>query len=229
MKREEMKQWLDQQLLLQNKLVTGASVAMLAIGIVTVIMELTLFFVILRIGFIGSGWLALLVALTILAGIQCLVVIRFPKDLPNREYSIEGESEELIIRTFPAMSAVWTYGFGSLESDQSWVDRLLGILTLPQRMCMAAWYSWKRRDDLKQVDTHACAGVFRLLHKENARVEISELVTKAKLDDPATTFRDVSLFDGVIFLTRKTAGLSLANRVLDDINDWYQKRHAQPE
>ncbi len=35
MKREEMKQWLDQQLLLQNKLVTGASVAMLAIGIVT--------------------------------------------------------------------------------------------------------------------------------------------------------------------------------------------------
>lgn len=229
MKREDMKQWLDQQLLLQKQLVTGASVAMLVIGIATVLLELMLFCLILRIGFIESLWRAMLATLMILAGIQYLVAVRFPKDLPNRQYRIEFESEELVVRTFPAMSVVWTYTLGSLESDQSWLDRLAGILTLPQRMCMAAWYSWKRREHLMQVDTHECAGVFRLLHKENTCVDISDLIRKARLSNPEKTFGEVSLFDGVLFLPRKTSGLSLANRVLEDINDWYQKRHGLPE
>lgn len=224
MKREEMRQWLLGQLELQNKLITGAAAAMGAIGLVTTLMELGLFYLIIRIGFIKSGIPAFLATMVILAGIQFFTFLRLPKDLPDRDYECELESENLTVRVAPSMSIVWTYSFGSLESDQSWVERLLGMLTLPQRMCMAAWYSWRRRDELKKIDTDPCAGVLRLLHKEGARVEMAELIEKAKLSDPATTFRHVSLIDGVIFLTRKSCGLSLASRVIDDINQWGAKQ-----
>lgn len=229
MKREEMRQWLLGQLELQNKLIIGAAAAMGAIGVITTLMEFGLFFMIIRIGFIKSTVPAFLATTMILAGIQFFTFLRLPKELPDREYECELEDGNITIQVAPAMSIVWTYSFGSLESDQSWVERLLGLLTLPQRMCMAAWYTWQRRDELKKIDTDPVAGVLRLLHKEAARVEIAELILKAKLSDPETTFRHVSLIDGVIFLTRKTCGLSLANRAIDDINQWAAKRVQSPE
>jgi hypothetical protein len=37
------------------------------------------------------------------------------------------------------------------------------------------------------------------------------------------------LIDGVVFLTRKSIGLSLANRLVEDIEDWKKKKTAEKE
>jgi hypothetical protein len=227
LKKEEMRRWLGDRLLMQSRLTTGALAGMVIMGLIATMMEFTLFYFIIKVGFISSGALAVLVTLGLLAMIQFATWLRLPKQLPDKIHEAELETGVIELKTAPDMTAVWTYAFGSLESERTWVEILLGLLSLPQRMCAAAWFTWQRLQELKAVEIAPCALVIRLLHKESERVELSKIIEEVPMDDVTAMLRQVSLIDGVVFLTRKSIGLSLANRLVDDLAEWKQKHSVE--
>jgi hypothetical protein len=226
MKKDEYRRWFSDQLLQQSRLLIGAITAMIGLGLVASLLEAGIFAVILRIGFVDSLIQAFVVAFGIQGGILFFTFLRLSTQLGDAEHEVELEDRVTAIRTAPTMTAVWTYALGSLETDQTWVERLLGKLAMPQRLFCAAYFSWQRMRQLKTVDISACSAVIRLLHKEAERVEVSKLVEELQLSNLAATLRDVSLIDGVMFLTRRSVGLSLTNRLVENMEEWTKKHKA---
>lgn len=224
MKKDEYRRWFSDKLRGQNRLLIGAITAMAGLGLVATLLETGIFAVILRLGFVGSWIAAFVVAFGIFGGILFFTFLRLPRQLGDAEHEFEHEGEAITIRTAPTMTAVWTYALGSLESDQTWVERLLGKLAMPQRLFCAAFSSLQRIEQLKTVDINDCSSVIRLLHREAERVEVSKLIEELQLPNIAATLRQVSLIDGVMFLTRRSLGLSLTNRLVENIDEW-EKAH----
>lgn len=227
MKKDEYRRWFSDQLLQQDRLLIGAITAMVGLGLVATLMEATVFAVILHIGFIPGPWiLAVFVAFGILGGILFFTFLRLSKQLGDTEHEVELNDSVTAIRTAPTMTAVWTYALGSLEIDQTWIERLFGKLALPQRLFCAAYFLWQRMGQLKTVEINDCSAVIRLLHREAERVEVSKLVEELQLANLAATLRDVSLIDGVMFLTRRSVGLALTNRLVENMDEWTKKHKA---
>lgn len=223
LKKEQMRRWLSERLHTQKQLVTAAMAGMAVIGTIATLMEFFLFYLIISFGFIGSKAVAILVTLLILATVQYFTLLWMPKQLADIEHESMNEDEVIIVRSAATMSAAWTYAFGSLESDRTWVEILLGLLSLPQRMIAAAWFAWQRKVEIEAVEVAPCALILRLLHKEAERVDLKKITEEVELSDLAKTLRQVSLIDGVVFLTRNSVGLSLANRLVDEIEAWRKK------
>ena len=228
LKKEQMRRWLTERLQTQKQLVMAAMVGMAVIGTVATLIEFVLFYLIIRIGFIQSGVLAMLATLGILATIQYFTLLWMPKQLADIDHESVSEDEVTIVKSAATMSSAWTYAFGSLESDRTWIEILLGLLSLPQRMFAAAWFSWQRKGEIEAVEIAPCALILRLLHKEAERVDLKKITEEVELTDLAQTLRQVSLIDGVVFLTRNSVGLSLANRLVDDIEAW-RKKNTEPQ
>ena len=223
-----MRRWLTERLQTQKQLVMAAMVGMAVIGTVATLIEFVLFYLIIRIGFIQSGVLAMLATLGILATIQYFTLLWMPKQLADIDHESVSEDEVTIVKSAATMSSAWTYAFGSLESDRTWIEILLGLLSLPQRMFAAAWFSWQRKGEIEAVEIAPCALILRLLHKEAERVDLKKITEEVELTDLAQTLRQVSLIDGVVFLKRNSVGLSLANRLVDDIEAW-RKKNTEPQ
>ena len=79
---------------------------------------------------------------------------------------------------------------------------------------------------LKTVEINDCSAVIRLLHRQAERVEVSKLVEELQLANLPATLRDVSLIDGVMFLTRRSVGLALTNRLVENMDEWTKKHKA---
>ena len=223
-----MRRWLTERLQTQKQLVMAAMLGMAVIGTVATLIEFVLFYLIIRIGFIQSGVLAMLATLGILATIQYFTLLWMPKQLADIDHESVSEDEVTIVKSAATMSSAWTYAFGSLESDRTWIEILLGLLSLPQRMFAAAWFSWQRKGEIEAVEIAPCALILRLLHKEAERVDLKKITEEVELTDLAQTLRQVSLIDGVVFLKRNSVGLSLANRLVDDIEAW-RKKNTEPQ
>jgi len=224
MKKDEYRRWFSHQLSLQNRLLIGAITAMIGLGLVATLMEATVFAVILHIGFIPGGWTpSFVVAFGIMGAILFFIFLRLPKQLGDALHEVERDDGVTIIHTAPTMTAVWTYALGSLETDQTRIERLLGLLALPQRLFCAAYVAWQRMGQLKLIDIDDCSAVIRLLHRKAERVEVSELIQELQLPNLAVTLRNLSLIDGVMFLTRKSVGLSLTNRLVENMDRWEEK------
>jgi hypothetical protein len=223
LKKEQMRRWLGERLQTQKQLVMAAMAGMAVIGTIATLMEFVLFSLIIRVGFLKSGAPAMLASLMILATIQYFTLLWMPKQLADIDHESVSEDEVTIVKSAATMSSAWTYAFGSLESDRTWVEILLGLLSLPQRMFAAAWFAWQRKGEIEAVEIAPCALILRLLHKEAERVDLKKITEEIELPDPGKTLRQVSLIDGVVFLTRNSVGLSLANRLVDDIEAWRKK------
>jgi hypothetical protein len=100
------------------------------------------------------------------------------------------------------------------------------MLALPQRLFCAAYFAWQRTEQLKTVDVNDCAAVIRLIDRKAERVEVGLLMEELRLSNLEATLRNLSLIDGVMFLAQKTLGLSLTNRLVDDMTEWIKKQKA---
>jgi len=228
LKKEQMRRWLTERLQTQKQLVMAAMAGMAVIGTIATLIEFVLFYLIIRIGFLKSGAPAMLATLMILATIQYFTLLWMPKQLADIDHESVSDDEVTIVKSAATMTAAWTYAFGSLESDRTWVEILLGLLSLPQRMIAAALFSWQRKGEIEAVEIAPCALILRLLHKEAERVDLKKITEEVELTDLTQTLRQVSLIDGVVFLTRNSVGLSLANRLVDDIEAW-RKKNTEPQ
>ena len=225
---KQMRRWLTERLQTQKQLVMAAMAGMAVIGTIATLIEFFVFLIIINYGFIESSVLSILVTLMIMAAIQYFTILWMPKQLADIEHESVSDDEVTIVKSAATMTAAWTYAFGSLESDRTWVEILLGLLSLPQRMIAAAWFSWQRKGEIEAVEIAPCALILRLLHKEAERVDLKKILEEVEVADIAQTLRQVSLIDGVVFLTRNSVGLSLANRLVDDIEAW-RKKNTEPQ
>ncbi len=230
MKKDLYRQWFTDQLQHQTRLLTGAVAAMCGLGLIATIIGSSVLAFVLHFGFYFSSWIfAYVIAFGFMGLMLFFVYLQMPKHLADSEHEVELEEGSAIIRTAPTMSTVWTYALGSLETDQSWIERFISIVALPQRMFCAAWFTWQRMTQLKAIDVNACSAVLKLLHKKEERVEVADLVEKLQLPDLTTTLRNVSLIDGVMFLKQKSMGLSLTRRLIDAMWEWAEKNKSSAE
>ncbi len=230
MKKDQARRWLTEKMKAQEKITLWSIGGMAGLGLVAWGIELAIVTLIVRIGFVSNLPLAFLVAAGILGAVQYLTISRVFKNLADiRAIKSVSEQSDSEYCTAQPLSAVWMYAFGSLETDQSWQERLIAILCMPQRLVSAAWFTRQRLQEIQVLNVEQCAAVIRHLLREAERVEIQTLADKLNLQDPVKCIRDVSLIDGVVLLTRKTPGLSLANRLVDDINDWVKKESGSGE
>lgn len=226
MKKDDFRRWLVQRVKTQSQLAIGAVVAMGLIGSIAMLIELWVAKLILAVGFVGSSSLAWMIALGIVGGVLAATWLRLPKHLGDAVHLANMGESEITLKVAPPMGVVWTFAMGSIDSDLTWIERLLAMLALPQRMLCAAWYVWNRIQKLKGLDIAGCAHVIRLAYRKGERIGLEEIAEKREGKDLTETLRQVSLIDGVVFLTTKTLGLSLASRLTEDLNSWSERSGA---
>jgi hypothetical protein len=78
----------------------------------------------------------------------------------------------------------------------------------------------------KTVDVNNCAAVIRLLDRNPNESKLGCWWRNCSLSNLEATLRNLSLIDGVMFLAQKTLGLSLTNRLVDDMAEWTRKHKA---
>ena len=226
MKKEDYRQWLTERVLTQTRLALGAAIAMSLGGLLTFWLEAFVVKLIINFGFVDNSIVSWLITLVILGIVLFFTWLRMPKNLGDREYVMEVGGDESVLMVAPPMGVVWTFALGSIDSDQTWVERLLGMLALPQRLLCAAWYVSQRVKQLKAINIAGCAHVIRLVARKAERMEVSEIAEKRTDSALPKTLRETSLIDGVVFLTRKTVGISLAPRLVEELNKWSSGRES---
>lgn len=229
MKRGTVKRWLTQKLALQRKLTLGAFWAMTAMAAVAWSLELGLVVVILWVGFTGGSWsLALLIGGGILGAVQAFVMKGVNKELGDQRFRDPSGNGPKFSVAQP-LSVVWTYALGQMETDMTGIERLLRMCCLPQRMTAAALFTKERLRQVDAIQKNSCAEVIRYLQDEPGKIPVETLLEAVELQNPAAVLRDLSMIDGVMFLIRDQAGLSLAPRLTDDIDEWLVKDRKRRE
>jgi hypothetical protein len=227
MKKEQARRWLREWLQHQRQVTKFSFLGLAGLALVAWPMELGLLTMILWLGFTGSWLSAFVLAGAVLGLIQWLTLRRLSENLGDRVVSVaDSNSAEVQYRLAQGLPAVWTYAFGNMDTDLSWQEKLVAVLCMPQRLAAAAVFANRRQQELLGVDVDQCAAVLRHLYREAERVEISKLSEELQLRSPVTVIREVSLIDGVLLLTRRTAGLSLAGRLAESMAEWLQQDSA---
>lgn len=223
MKRSQFRLWLTERLIGQRRVTLLGILTMAGIGLAAILLEFWVIWAIIRIGFISNGPVSFLLTLAIVGGVLAWLWVQTPKRIGGALHTVDINGAEVTLRVAPAMGPVWTYAVGALETDRSFAERLLGFLSLPQRMICTTWQLWQRYQRLQLLDVEACAKVLRLLFRKSERVEVAQIAEECKLDNLPETLYDLSLLDGVVFLTRNGVGLSLANRLTEDVSKWWNR------
>ncbi|MCA9063767.1 MAG: hypothetical protein KDA96_11930 [Planctomycetaceae bacterium] len=229
MKKSDYRRWLSERIAGQNKLLMGSLAALSALGSTAILIEMIVFWLILKLGFCGVGAISWLLAMAIVGAVLAVTWLRLPQTLPEQSHSTEVDGTEFDFTTVPAMSDVWTYAFGSMDTSLSMIDRLLAFLALPQRMLCAAAYVAKRRTEVLAIDVTPCAAVVRLLIREGIGVEIVEIARNVKTDDLPRTLRQTSMIEGVVVVTRLHLAFAAAPRLAEDLADWAKSHKADSE
>ena len=214
MKKEQFNTWLSGKVELQAKITIGACVAMACLGLLAFLVQGGLLYLALSAGY-GSRVLAAAIVLAIFGGMGVYIFRTAPRTLCDGRHKVEIDGQNVTIRVAPTMSNAWTFAVGSLESDQSIPERIFGLMMIVPRMFWTAFYVFNRIDEVKRIDVEDCGKVLRLLLRKSERVEAEDIASKWQQMDLPKTLRQVSLVDGVVFLTKKGVGLSLAKRFTD--------------
>ncbi|MEO2030036.1 MAG: hypothetical protein ABGZ23_29580 [Fuerstiella sp.] len=210
MKKEQFNTWLSSKVELQAKITIGACVAMACIGLLAFLIQGGFLYLALSAGY--GSLLATVIVLAIFGGMGLYTFRTAPRTLCDGRHKLQIDDNNVTIRVAPTMSSTWTYAIGSLESDQSIPERIFGIMMIVPRMLWTASYVFNRIDEVKQIDVVECGKVLRLLLKKSERVDAADIASKFSRMDLPKTLRQVSLVDGVVFLTKDGVGLSLAKR-----------------
>ena len=216
MKKEEFYEWLRKRNEFQVKLTIGACAGMVALGLLALLIQGGLLYLLLSLAY-GSKVLAAAVVLLLLTGMGAYTWKTAPQKLADTEHDVQTGFSSLSVRLAPTLSSAWTFAMGSMESDQSIPERIVSMFMLIPRFAWTAWYVFQRIEQVKAIDAESCGKVIRMVLKRSERVDASAIAEKFKTMDLPVTFRQLSLIDGVVFLTKDSVGISLANRFKDDL------------
>jgi len=218
MKKSEFNAWLTKRVEFQSKVTVGACAGMAGGGLLAFIVQGGLLWLIFSTAY-GSYLLGGLFILLIFGGMGVFTWLTAPKELHDEEYDVTTPNGDVVIRLAPTLSTAWTYAMGSLDSDQSIPERIFGLMMIVPRMAWTAIYVFGRVQEVKEIDVESCGKVLRRLLKKAERVDASDVADRFPDLDLPKTLRQLSLMDGVVFLTKGEVGMTLANRFKDDLEN----------
>ncbi|MEZ6063255.1 MAG: hypothetical protein R3C19_23150 [Planctomycetaceae bacterium] len=221
MTKEDFRNWLVKKIETQQKLTIGASAAMAVLGLLAFVVQGGILYWLVSFGY--GRTTGAMVILGLFGGMGVFTFLTAPGKLRDGEFEANTPDGSITVRVAPTMSAAWTFAMGSLESDQSWPERIFGLLMLVPRLIWTAWYMYGRIEQVRQIDINACAAVLRLLFKKSEKVSVETIAEKRSGTDLTKTLREVSLIDGVVFLTKRDVGISIAPRLSEDLAKWREK------
>jgi len=221
MNKEEFNSWLTERIESQTKVTIGGVVAMVGLGLLAFLIQGGLLWFILSLSL--GGLLAAILVVAIFAAMGYYVYMMAPKKHRDSRHKAEVGGKKVKIRVAPTMANAWTFALGSTDIDQSILERAFGLMFIVPRMFWTAWYLHKRAAAVRDIDVPTCGKVLRMLLQKAERVNVDEIAEKFSSIDLVKTLREVSLIDGVVFLTKESVGLSLANRFKDDLEQGLSK------
>lgn len=226
MTKEEFNEWLTERVEAQTKLTIGAVVAMVGLGLLAFAFQGGLLTAIFS---LSLGWtLGFLIVLAIFAAMGYFVHMMAPKKHCDSRHKIDLKSKKTKIRVAPTIANTWSFALGSIDSDQSIFERIFGLMMIVPRMFWTARYLHKRVAEVRDIDVPACGRVLRLALQKAERISVNEVEEKYPKMEIVKTMRQVSLIDGVVFLTKDGIGLSLASRFKEDLEESLSKGEETP-
>lgn len=215
MNKDDFNNWLAERTQTQARLIVGAIVAMCVIGLVALLLQGGLLYLLLSAGY--NRMTAIVVLLGLFGGMGYFTWLTGPKTLKDEVHEVELPDDTIQVPVAPSLSNAWTYAMGSRDSALSIPERIFALFMLVPRMFWTAWYLSGRVQDVRQIDVRECGAILRFVLKKAERVDATEIAEKRPQTNLPVTLRQLSLLDGVVFLVRGKLGLTLANRFKDDV------------
>lgn len=217
MKKEDFNEWLTERVENQTKLTIAAVVTMVGLGLVAFLIQGGLLAAIFS---LSLGWtIGWLVVFALFGAMGYFVHMTAPKKHCDSRHKVDLKLKKTKVRVAPTIANTWAFALGSIDSDQSVFERVFGLMMIVPRMFWSAWYLHKRVAEVRDIDVSACSKVLRLALQKAERISVNEIEEEHPKLDIIKAMRQVSLIDGVVFLTKDGVGLSLASRFKDDLEE----------
>lgn len=218
MKKEQFNSWLQRKVETQAKITMAACASMAVLGLLAFLIQGGLLYLLFSAAY-GSRFLGSVIVLGLFGGMGAFTVLTAPKQLRDAQHEISDGAKEVDIRIAPTLSNAWTFAMGSLESDQSIPQRIISLMMLVPRLLWTSYFVFGRITEVKNVHVDDCSKVLRMILKRDERIEASEVAEKYTDMDVPRILRELSLIDGVVFLTKESVGLSVAKRFKDAVEN----------
>ena len=218
MTKRGFKNWVYKRIEAQKKLTIAAAVGMIAVGSVLFLVVGGILCFALHFS-LGKLWAFGVVGL--LFGIMGSISWKQARaELSDVRYKVACKGREQKVSVAHATSWVWTWAFGNPDSDQSITQWIAGIAMFVPRLFCAAWYMFLRIKDVRNIDSQTTLDIMKILFRRDERVEVAEIAESLVDVDLEKAVRDVSLLDGIVFLTKSELAISLAPRLNEDLEAW---------
>ena len=222
MKKHGFRNWVFQRIETQRKLTFMAAVGMAVVGTVFFILQAGF----LLFAFLMAGY-SLMTAVLVIAGLYSVMGLytwsKARTELQDARHRAVSHSTTVELSIAPPTSHIWAWAFGSIDSDQSLLEWLTSIVMIVPRLFCAAWYTWQRLDDVHCIDEESTLEVMKVLFRSEHAVRPVDIQDAIQDDDLVKAIRDVSLLDGVVFLTKDEVTISIAPRLSEDLDAWRKR------
>jgi len=191
---------------------------MAAVGFVLLLIQAGFFYMVFAYAYSRST--AVLAIAGIFGGMGMYAWNLAQQGLRDRRHKAKCNDEKITLNIVPGNAQVWSWAFGSMDSDQSILEKIVGLTMLVPRLFCASWHTWQHMEDLKNIDADTTLKVLKILFRNDLSVRAQAISDGLSDADLNKAIRDVSLLDGVVFLTKDEISLSVAPRLHDDFEAW---------
>jgi hypothetical protein len=225
MKKRGFKSWVFNRIETQRKFTTAAAIGMAVVGLVLFLVQASFLYMIFA--YTYNRLTALLAITAIFGGMGVYSWAQAKRGLRDRKHKAKCNDETTTLNIVPGNSQVWSWAFGSMDPDQSIPEKVIGLTMLVPRLFCAAGHTWQHLEDIKNIDAETTLIVMKVLFRSDQSVRAQAISSELGDADLNKAVRDVSLLDGVVFLTKDEISLSIAPRLHDDLEAW--RSNGQPE
>lgn len=216
MKKEYFNAWLKNRVDSQARITIAACAGMAVLGLLVFVIQGGLLYLVFSTAY-GSRFLGMMIVGLIFGGMGLVTWLGAAKPLMDAEHEVAAGFGNVKVGLAPTLSNAWTFAMGSMDSDQTVPQRILNLVMLSPRLLRTAVYVQGRIQRVKDIDVENCGRVLRLVLRKSERVDVAAVAEKFPDLDLAAVLRDLSLIDGVVFLTKDSVGITLANRFKDSL------------
>jgi hypothetical protein len=218
MKKRGFKSWVFNRIETQRKLTVAAALGMASVGLVLFLIEAGITYLLFKVLYSPRTGFLVVTGIFGVMGLYSWELAK--KDLRDRRHKTLHNNEKVILNVVPATSQVWSWAFGSMEPDRSIIEKLIGVAMIVPRLFCAAWHTWHRLEDIRRIDSDTTLSVMKILFRNDHSVTAQKLADGLGDVGLNKAIRDVSLLDGVVFLTNNGISLSIAPRLSENLEDW---------
>ncbi|MCH2212713.1 MAG: hypothetical protein MK110_15525 [Fuerstiella sp.] len=218
MKKHGFKSWVFNRIEVQRRMTAAAPVGMAAVGLVLFLLEAGFLFLVFFSAY--SATAGILVNLAVFGVMGLYTWNQARTDLCDRKHKAVCNNDKIVLNLVPATSSVWSWAFGSMDPDLSYGEKFIGIAMLVPRLFFGAWYTWHRLEDVKNIDSKTTLDVMKILFRSDQSVTVQAIADGIGDADLNKAIRDISLLDGVVFMTKEGVSVSIAPRLNEEFEAW---------